>query len=279
MFLLIAMDFYEKNDRENGDKTLREMKPLWEEAMKNCPESNAQFYRIIKHQEEFFAQSDAKEKIAEAIVKHGSTINLLTYVESSEYARGHYYKSGEAAGNIEKLVIGAPDDSPLCKPPKRDMSKDDQTAPGQFVAGWLYGITTLDERDYIMQCYESDDMLTSFLYAAFENYFAGNEQLGDAMMHCTRPLYEKALGKCDKSADVLTKLDQYYVKWESQPNADELKKKAYEANKDWCDKEFGFIQKTWTEGVFFDTGMFSGQVQAMLEGKPDLGLVDTTFLN
>ena len=146
------------------------------------------------------------DQIQQAIIKHGSTINFLTYVESSEYARGNYYKSGVSAGNIEKLVIGAPDE-PLCKPPKRDMSKDDHSAPGQFVAGWLYGITTLDERDYIMSCYKLDDMLTSFLYAAFESYFAGNEQLGDAMMHCTRPLYASALAKCDKSADALTKLD------------------------------------------------------------------------
>ena len=210
----------------------------------------------------------------------GSTIKVLTSAEASAYAWGHYHKSGMAAGNIEKLLIGAPE--PLCKPPKRDTSKDDQTAPGQFVAGWLYGIVpTMDERDYIMDCYQPNDLLTSFLYSAWENYFAGNEELGDAMMHCTRPLYGKALAKCDKDAtvlDVLGKLDDYYQKWESQPNAAELKKKNYEDNKEELDADFGFMQKTWTEGIPFNTGMFSGRAQVILEGKPDLELGES-FLN
>lgn len=204
----------------------------------------------------------------------------MTHAEASDYGWGNYYKSGIAAGNIEKLLIGAP--APLCKPPKRDTSKDDQSAPGQFVAGWLYGIIpTMDERDYIMDCYQPNDMLTSFLYSAWEHYFAGDEALGDAMMHCTRPLYESALSKCDKDGtvlDVLGKLDQYYVKWESQPKASELKKKNYEANKEEVDKDFGYMQKTWTEGIPFNTGMFAGQVQVLLEGKPELELGES-FLN
>lgn len=41
--VLIAMDYYQENDRENGDKILQAAEPLWEEAMKNCPESNMLF--------------------------------------------------------------------------------------------------------------------------------------------------------------------------------------------------------------------------------------------
>jgi hypothetical protein len=68
------------------------------------------------------------------------------------------------------------------------------------------------------------------------------------------------------------------MKWESQPNAAELKKKNYEDNKEVCDRDFGYMQKTWTEGVPFNTGMFAGQVQVILEGQPDLEL-GANFLN
>ena len=90
------------------------------------------------------------------------------------------------------------------------------------------------------------------------------------MMHCTRPLYHDALKNCSDVTPTMQKLDDYYVKWESQPDADKKKKDAYEANKEWCDRTNGYIMKTWKEGVFFDTGMFCGQEEALLEGKPDL---------
>ena len=79
------------------------------------------------------------------------------------------------------------------------------------------------------------------------------------MMHCTRPLYGNALASCADVLPTFQKLDAYYEKWESQPDADKKKQEAYEANKDWCDRTNGYIMKTWKEGVFFDTGMFCGQ--------------------
>lgn len=44
-----------------------------------------------------------------AETQYASTLSLLLYIESADYNRGNYWKSGVAAGNIEKLLIGPPD--------------------------------------------------------------------------------------------------------------------------------------------------------------------------
>ena len=80
------------------------------------------------------------------------------------------------------------------------------------------------------------------------------------MMHCAKPIYSSALKKCEKVAETFDKLDDYYTKWESQPDAAKIERKNYEANKDLVDKDYGYIEKQWKNGVFFDAGMFSGQV-------------------
>ena len=41
--VLEAMDYYEQNDRDNGDRVLRESFHLWEDSMQDCPDSNALF--------------------------------------------------------------------------------------------------------------------------------------------------------------------------------------------------------------------------------------------
>ena len=83
---------------------------------------------------------------------YSSTLSLILYIESADYARGNYFKSGIAAGNIERLLIGPPD---VCKVPDMPTSTDASAAP-QFAAGYLFGISQhhIDERDYILDCYE-----------------------------------------------------------------------------------------------------------------------------
>lgn len=74
-----------------------------------------------------------------------------------------------------------------------------------------------------MDCYESDQLLTSFLYAAEKNYFDGDFMTGDAMMECAKPLYATALKKCDKTSDSFESLNNYYTDWESQPDSAQKK--------------------------------------------------------
>lgn len=65
----------------------------------------------------------------------------MTHIEALEYANFNYHKSGVAAGNIEKLLIGAPElGSPVCEPPQRDESHDVKEAAVQFAAGYYWGI-------------------------------------------------------------------------------------------------------------------------------------------
>ena len=73
--------------------------------------------------------------------RFGSTINLLTFLEANEYKNYNFHKSGVAAGNIEKILIGAPElGSPVCEPPQRDQSHDVKETAVQFAAGYYWGI-------------------------------------------------------------------------------------------------------------------------------------------
>lgn len=120
--------------------------------MANCPKSNAHFDAIWKHQEDFWAQPNAQELVDTAMNQYSSTISLITYIESADYARGNYFKSGIAAGNIERLLIGPPD---VCKVPAMPATSDPEAAP-QFAAGYLFGASqhTIDKRDYVLGCFE-----------------------------------------------------------------------------------------------------------------------------
>jgi len=60
-----------------------------------------------------------------AVAQYSSTINLLLYIESADYNRGNYWKSGIAAGNIERLLIGPPE---VCSVPALPTTTDETAA-------------------------------------------------------------------------------------------------------------------------------------------------------
>lgn len=176
-------------------------RPLYGEALKTCDKTADIFKQLDDYYVKWESQPDADKKKEDNYKKNKEAVDKdYGYIEKT-WKEGVFFDSGMFSGRAEVLLEGKPGDDVICTPPKRDQSSDKKEAAGQFASGWLYGITTMDERDYIMGCMEENDLLNNFLYSAFEHYFAGDEKMGDAMMHCTRDLYATALRKCDKVTD------------------------------------------------------------------------------
>jgi len=159
----------------------------------------------------------------------------------------------------------APARQPEPKPtpdPKPKPTKRDSSAPSQFVSGWLYGTTLMDKRMDIMKCYKVSDDLTNTLYDAMEAYISGDQKTGDAKMKDTKPLYETALKGCDAEiTGAMKKIADQADALIGRKDWDKLAKKIYDDNKVMIDRDVDLELREWKQGVFFNSGMFAGNVE------------------
>ena len=80
-------------------------------------------------------------------------------------------------------------------------------APAEFIAGWLFGITTQadSERDEIMACYTPNADLTSDYYEGMAAFEANDQKTGTAKFNDAQQYYGDAFAKCSKKVtDPLT---------------------------------------------------------------------------
>ena len=159
----------------------------------------------------------------------------------------------------------APARQPEPKPtpdPKPKPTKRDSSAPSQFVSGWLYGTTLKDKRMDIMKCYKVSDDLTNTLYDAMEAYISGDQKTGDAKMKDTKPLYETALKGCDAEiTGAMKKIADQADALIGRKDWDKIAKEIYDDNKVMIDRDVDLELREWKQGVFFNSGMFAGNVE------------------
>ena len=159
----------------------------------------------------------------------------------------------------------APARQPEPKPtpdPKPKPTKRDSSAPSQFVSGWLYGTTLMDKRMDIMKCYKVSDDLTNTLYDAMEAYISGDQKTGDAKMKDTKPLYETALKGCDAEiTGAMKKIADQADALIGRKDWDKIAKEIYDDNKVMIDRDVDLELREWKQGVFFNSGMFAGNVE------------------
>ena len=122
------------------------------------------------------SQPDAAKKREEAYKKNKEWCDRTNGYIMKTWKEGVFFDAGMFSGQERALLEGkpGPNDSPVCDPPQRDQSHDVKESAAQFVAGWYWGIAEEDKRDYILGCFEQNDLLNSFLYSAFEHYDAGD---------------------------------------------------------------------------------------------------------
>ena len=187
------------------------------------------------------------------------------WVEGAEAAKieqwkdGKYFVSGKFAAMAAQYMGIAPpmkEDNAVMT----DGSDRDPYAPAQFTAGWYWGIAEKDKRDEILKCYKTDVDLTNALYDGMEAYIAGDKATGDAKIADTKPLYKKALADCGKVAEHMGEWAQKLDDLAKIADWDKVSMQIYKANKNIIDGEIKDELLEWSEGVFFDSGMFAGRL-------------------
>ena len=136
---------------------------MYETALVDCSETTDVFEKLQQFQKDVLARPDAEDFIQANIAENKAEFDRNGILEISSWKDGNYFNSGMYTGIVSTLMGLTP-----------SKDSDEDLAPAQFVAGWLYGITNDDKRDYIMSCYKSDSNLTSTLKEALDAYIDGD---------------------------------------------------------------------------------------------------------
>lgn len=261
------MDEYSSQQtRDAGDQTLYS-RTNWSTAFAGCDKVNSSFKQIWDHQDSFYAQPDAEAQVQAARTQWASIISLYTFIETTDYSRGQYFKSGIAAGRIEKLLIGVPES---CSVPAMPATYDATAAP-LFASGYIYAVSghVYDEQDYIQACWKQNDGVTAFLYSAMEDFAASNYDAFREKMTCASSYFGEAMEECDETNPLFWTAEQYFSNFAQRSDVDAQRQANYEANKETIDRDAGWIPWGWSTGQFLNAGFWVGESQGLLEGYPD----------
>ena len=139
-------------------------------------------------------------------------------------------------------------------------------AAAQFAAGYLYGITTMDKRDYIVGafgnpgCFKFDKDLNSTMDQAIADMKKGDNDAAMKEWDKTKKPFEAAMADCKDVNSTFESLEKYKEEVLARKDIKDYLNDHYLKHKaeidDALKKEIG----AWELGVYFDSGMFAGYV-------------------
>ena len=154
---------------------------------------------------------------------------------------------------------------------RQQVSTISEDAAAQFTAGYLYGVTAQDKRDYIVSCFANNTTLNETLDQMNKDLIDKNWDAVKKDSDKTQPLYETAMAGCDEVSSIEEALKKYESDFWAQENAQEI----YDANAEKYAAQIEESLKNWTDrwnlGVYFDAGMFAGYVNQYLGTAPPYG--------
>ena len=255
-----------KGDNDAAQKAWEKTKKPYETAMADCKDVAQAFEDIEKFKDDVLARKDVKDYLDARYKKYKAEIDKSFENEIGQWDLGVYFNSGMFAGYGMQYYGLAPER----KAEEATEETRDPMAPAQFVAGWFYGVSTEDKTKDILACYKKSDDLTNDLYDAMDAYIKGDQKTGDAKMKDTKALYDTALSAC---SDVGTEMKNIGDKADAlvkRSDWKQLAEKIYNDNKDVIDRDIDLELREWKQGVFFNSGMFAGQIeQIFLKDAPE----------
>ena len=262
-----AMEAYIAGDTKKGDTKMDETRPLFKKALSECRRLDYHMFgKWAERVDDMVARSDWKEFALKVFKENKAVIIRDVDLEIREWKQGVHFNSGMFAGQIQKVFLDAQDNTPALE----EGPKKDPMAPAEFAAGWYYGVTEEDKRTDILSCYAQNDDLTNALYDAMDAYIAGDSKTGDEKMKESKTLWDTAMAGCGKVAEKMGEIAKEFDDIQKRSDWDKVSKKIYEANKDVIDRDVSLELKQWEEGVFFNSGMFAGQIEKFfLDVKPE----------
>ena len=147
----------------------------------------------------------------------------------------------------------------------------DATASAQFAAGFLYSNSkhTMDERDYILECFVGSDTLTAWLYGFMDDIKSGETSTATEKATCSLPAFYDAMEACDQTNAAFTTAEKYYADFNARDDAESVRAANYALYGQVIDRDLSLMATTWDQGVFFNTGAFAGEALGLWEGYPD----------
>ena len=262
-----AMADEKKGDYEASQKEWEKTQKLFETDMGDCKDVAKDFEALKKFEEDVLARPDAKEYIQSRMEKYKTELEDNSKNKVAVWGHGAYFTAGQLSGYSMMYLGLAP---PHPKGPTAESTSDrDPTAPAQWIAGWYYGVEGEDKRDYILGCYKADDDLTITLYDAMEAYIGGDEATGEQKMKDARPMYQIALQACDEVNGKMKEIGDKIYALPDTPDWDKISKEIYNDNKARVDRDVDLMLREWKQGVFFNSGMFTGYVDKIfLDNAP-----------
>ena len=86
----------------------------------------------------------------------------------------------------------------------------------------------------------------------------------------SKALWETAMAGCGEIAKEMGVIAAEFDGIQLRSDWDQISKKIYETNKDVINRDVSLELKEWEEGVFFNSGMFAGQIEKFfLDFKPE----------
>ena len=143
----------------------------------------------------------------------------------------------------------------------------------QWSAGFLYGASgrTIDEREYILDCSSNSRMVNRKFTRAYRAYNNENINRGNNIMESARMPWRLTMATCWKTNPDLNYILQDVDDFLAQADYMEQAQANYDANPTVIDSNWSNGLKTWNEGVYFNAGMFYGEVLVALTAT------DSTF--
>ena len=146
----------------------------------------------------------------------------------------------------------------------------DNDFTAQFAAGVAYGFSgrTEDFRDYLVGCMVDKNALTNRLNGVFKRYKNGKIEAGNEKMVETEPFWRVAMADCPDSNPWFDQFDSDINTFLARDDWDDVAAANYAASQDVVDLWWSNCLLTWNQGVYFNAGMFYGEIMAILGNVP-----------
>jgi hypothetical protein len=95
-------------------------------------------------------------------------------------------------------------------------------AAAEFTAGYLFGITYEEKKDYILQCFKNNADLNNIIDTAIADEKKGDSEGAKKEWEKTEKLFEAAMADCKDVAEDFEALKQYEQKVLARPDAKEF---------------------------------------------------------
>ena len=136
----------------------------------------------------------------------------------------------------------------------------------QWSAGFLYGASgrTIDQRDYILDCSSNCPIVNRKFTRAYRAYNNDDIEHGNDKLQSARLPWRLTMLTCSDTNSEFTSIMQSVDAFTAQADYMDQAQANYDANPTVIDSNWSNGLKTWNEGVYFNAGMFYGEVLVAL---------------